>query len=188
MFHFYPLTMKRLFIFFAVMFIMAVSPLFTISASAQDFTEDTMLVLKERFKKPFPTVWKTVLKLLEEKGCSIESKKQSQDEQTEAFKGNIKSEACVIATGEDSTRDVLMKYGKVPMIRGGVWISGRIQYNFALKDIPEDKSVQVVLTAQLSGKEDYITQVIHAWNSNGILETKLMEDLKKAIAAIPDKK
>lgn len=188
MFHFYPLIMQRFIIFFVVMFTVAISPLCSITAVAQDFTQDTMLVLRERFKKPFPTVWKTVLKLIEERGCSIESKKQSQDEKTEAFKGNIKSEACVIVTGEDSTRDVLMKYGKVPMIRGGVWISGRIQYNFAIKDIPEDKTVQVVLTAQLSGKEDYITQVIHEWNSNGILETQLMEDLKKAISALPEKK
>ncbi|MBL7999466.1 MAG: hypothetical protein JNL32_12620 [Candidatus Kapabacteria bacterium] len=152
-----------------------------------DYTPDSLTVLREKFNKPFPTVWKTIKKLLTERGCALEMEKQNFDEKTETYKGNIRSEACVLVSGEDSTRDVLLLYGKVPMIRGGVWVSGRVQYNFSIKDMP-DKTVQVVLTAEVSGKEDFITHLVHFWNSNGILETKLMEDLKKALAATGEKK
>lgn len=175
--------MKTLLVICAFCLTAAIAP----SLQAQDFTPDTMLVLREVFKKPFPTVWKTVKKILADKGCQIESEKQNFDEKTETYKGNIRSEACVFVSGEDSTRDVLMQYGKVPMIRGGVWNSGRIQYTFAIKDLP-DKTVQVVLTCEVSGYEAYITNQIHFWYGNGILENQMLETLKAALAAPAEQK
>jgi len=162
-------------------FVIVLMALGSVSAFAQfDYTPDTTMILREKFTKPFPTVWKTIKRLITEESCAVESEKQSFDEKTEMYKGNLRSETCILMSGEDSTRDVMMKYGKVPMIRGGVWVSGRIQYNFSIKDMP-DKTVQVVLTVELSGREDYITSMVHFWSSNGILETKMMEKLKKAL-------
>ncbi len=153
----------------------------SISAFAQfDYTPDTTMILREKFNKPFPTVWKTIKRLITEENCAIESEKQNFDEKTETYKGNLRSETCLLVSGEDSTREVMMKYGKVPMIRGGVWVSGRIQYNFSIKDMP-DKTVQVVLTVELSGREDYITHQVHFWSSNGILDVRMMDKLKKAL-------
>ncbi len=143
--------------------------------------QDSLVVLRDTFARPFPVVWRAIKQIIDEQHCGIESEKQSFDEQTEMYRGNIRSAPCVLASGEDSTYDVLKRYGRVPIIRGGVWISGRIQYNFNVKDLP-DKKVQVVLTAELSGFEAYVTHLSHAWNANGILERKLMQRLRDVLA------
>ncbi len=157
-------------------------------AAAQfDFTPDSLTITTVTFKKDFPTVWKAIKKCIKQKGCALESEKQSFDEKNETYKGNITTEACVLVSGEDSTRDVMMLYGKVPMIRGGVWAAGRAQYNFAVKDLP-DKTVQVVLTVELSGFENYITSQVHMWNSNGILDKEMIEMLNKALEGSGEKK
>ncbi|GIV54018.1 MAG: hypothetical protein KatS3mg039_0536 [Candidatus Kapaibacterium sp.] len=142
--------------------------------------QDSLVVLRDTFARPFPIVWRAVKQLIEEQHCGIESEKQSFDEQTEMYRGNIRSAPCVLASGEDSTYDVLKRYGRVPIIRGGVWTSGRIQYNFSLRDLP-DRKVQVVLTAELSGYEAYVTHLSHAWNANGILERQMMDRLRQLL-------
>ena len=49
----------------------------SISAFAQfDYTPDTTMILREKFNKPFPTVWKTIKRLITEENCAIESEKQ----------------------------------------------------------------------------------------------------------------
>jgi hypothetical protein len=157
--------------------------LFGVESFAQfDFTPDSLVVTTVQFEKRFPTVWKAVRQAIKDKGCAIESEKHDE----ENTKGNIRTEACVFVDGEDSSRDVMLRYGKVPMIRGGVWVSGRAQYNFKIKEIPGNK-VEVIMTVELSGKEDYITHLVHFWNSNGILDQEMMDRLK-AILAAPDKK
>ncbi|MFN5866694.1 MAG: hypothetical protein ACK45R_06825, partial [Candidatus Kapaibacterium sp.] len=151
-----------------------------------DFTPDSLITTTMTFQKPFATVYKTVLSCIKNKGCAIESKPSSVDDNG-LNKANIRSEACVIVVGEDSTRDVMLKYGKVPMIRGGVWEAGRIQYNFALRELPEKQGVQVVMTVELSGNESYITHEVHFWNSNGILDAEMEQMIKDAIANPPQK-
>jgi hypothetical protein len=159
----------------------------TVDVHAQfDFTPDSLVTTTMTFQKPFATVFKTVLNCIKTKGCAIESKPSSPDENG-LNKANIRSEACVIVVGEDSTRDVMMRYGKVPMIRGGVWEAGRVQYNIALRELPEKQGVQVVMTVELSGKESYITSEVHFWNSNGILDAEMEAMIKDAIANPPQK-
>ena len=175
--------MKSFLLLITVLIVFSATPSF----AQFDFTPDSLTVLTESFSKPFPTVWKAILKVVKEKGCAIESKKESVDEKTETRRGNIRSEACVMISGEDSTRDVMLVWGKVPMIRGGVWVSGRVQYNFVVSDMP-DKSVKVVLTVELSGNENYITSQVHFWHSNGILDNEMMEKLKAALSAPVEKK
>ena len=177
------IVMKSLFLLCLAVLLVSAIP----SHAQFDYTPDSLTVLTEKFNKPFPVVWKTIKKILADKGCLLEADKQNFDEKTETYKGNIRSEACVFASGEDTARDVMMRYGKVPMIRGGVWVSGRAQYNFSVKDMP-DKTVQVVLTVELSGNEDYITHQVHFWNSNGILDNEIMEKLKSTLAATEQKK
>ncbi len=142
--------------------------------------QDTVVVIRDTFARPFPIVWRIVKQLIEEQHCGIESEKQSYDEETDMYRGNIRSAPCVLASGEDSTYEVLKRYGRVPIIRGGVWTSGRIQYNFSLRDIAGRK-VQVVLTAELSGFEAYVTHLSHAWNANGILERQMMDRLRQML-------
>lgn len=151
-----------------------------------DFTPDSLVTTTMTFQKPFATVFKTVINCVKSKGCAIESKPTSVDDNG-LNKANIRSEACVIVIGEDSTRDVMLKYGKVPMIRGGVWEAGRVQYNFALKELPEKQGVQVVMTVELSGNESYITHEVHFWNSNGVLDAEMEAMIKDAIANPPQK-
>jgi len=142
--------------------------------------QDSLVVLRDTFARPFPIVWRAIKQIIEEQHCGIESEKQSFDEQTERYSGNIRSAPCVLASGEDSTYEVLKRYGRVPIIRGGVWTSGRIQYNFNVKDI-DNKKVQVVLTGELSGFEAYVTHLSHAWNANGILERQMMQRLREVL-------
>ncbi len=167
--------MKSLLGLAAVLFLLTATPGF----AQFDYTPDSLHVTTMVFHKPFPTVWKAVKKVVGQKGCAVESQKQSVDS-NDSYKGNIRSEACVLISGEDSTREVLMRWGKVPMIRGGVWVSGRAQYNFAVRDMP-DKTVQVVLTVEISGKEDFITKEVHFWHSNGILDDEMANMLRTAL-------
>lgn len=142
---------------------------------------DSLVVLRDTFDRPFPIVWRTIKQIIQEQGCGIENERQSYNEETDMYRGNIRSAPCVLASGEDSTYDVLKRYGRVPIIRGGVWTSGRIQYNFNVKDLP-NKKVEVVLTGELSGYESHITHQAHAWNANGILERQMLERLRQALA------
>ncbi|MFM8437960.1 MAG: hypothetical protein ACKOAX_05755 [Candidatus Kapaibacterium sp.] len=159
----------------------------TVDVHAQfDFTPDSLVTTTMTFQKPFATVYKTVINCIKSKGCAIESKASAPDDNG-LNKANIRSEACVIVVGEDSTRDVMMRYGKVPMIRGGVWEAGRVQYNLALRELPDKQGVQVVMTVELSGKESYITSEVHFWNSNGILDAEMEAMIKDAIANPPQK-
>lgn len=143
--------------------------------------QDSVIVLRDTFERPFPIVWRAIKQILDDIHCGVESDKQSFDEQTEMYRGNIRSAPCVLASGEDSTYDVLKRYGRVPIIRGGVWTSGRVQYNFNVKDLP-GKKVQVTLTAEISGYEAYVTHLSHAWNANGILERQMMQRLREVLS------
>ncbi len=182
-YHFPSLTMKAIISFLFVLSCLAVLP----GYAQFDYTPDSLKVTTFSFQKPFPVVWKAVMKAIKQKGCAVESQKRTMDDATSMYSGNIRSEACVLISGEDSTREVLMRWGKVPLIRGGVWVSGRAQYNFAVKDMP-DKTVQVVLTVEISGKEDFITKEVHFWNSNGILDDEMAGYLKAAVDAVAAQK
>lgn len=168
--------MKSVLIYIALIAMIAAAG---VESSAQQ--RDSLVVIRDTFERPFPIVWRAIKRIIEEHDCGIESEKQSFDEQTEMYRGNIRSAPCVLASGEDSTYEVLKRYGRVPIIRGGVWISGRVQYNFSIKDLP-DKKVQVVLTAELSGFESHVTHLSHAWNANGTLERRMIQRLREVLS------
>lgn len=141
-------------------------------------------VLEVNLKKPFPTVWKAIHKALETMNCRVETEKKAESE-TGLFRGNIRTENCIFVTGEDSTLDRLEQYGVVPTIRAGRWVSGRSQMKFIIKE-KDDETTDVRLTTEISGFEEYVTQKVHFWNSNGVLDAQVMEKIKEALADMKD--
>lgn len=140
-------------------------------------------VFVETIKHPFPTVWKAVHRLLDEMKLRIESEKKSNDNAEGLFKGNIRTEFYIFAQGEDTTYDVLERYGITPTIRGGQWISGRIQYKIILKE-GKDESTEMKLTGDLSGFESFVTNAVHFWNSNGLLEKEFVARILKKVEEV----
>lgn len=143
--------------------------------------KEQTLVFNENFQQPFPKLFKAVKTTLEEKGCRIERDKYSEGDDG-LFKGIVKSEFCVFVTGVDSTMDVLERYSqRVPVIRGGQWASGRVQYIIVLKE-KEDNSVDFELKAEISAFEEYVTSQVHFFPANGVLEKELIDALKANLA------
>ncbi|MCX7908232.1 MAG: hypothetical protein N2560_01760 [Ignavibacteria bacterium] len=132
---------------------------------------------EETFNEPFDVVWRAIKKSLDDIGCMISYEKYQQDD--EGFlAGTLKSDFCVFAMGKDTTFQALKRYSyEMPLIRGGIWINGRINYTFRVKE-NKDGTVHLSFTARLSGFEDFVTHQVHFWKSNGILETKMLERIK----------
>lgn len=129
------------------------------------------------FNASFETVWNTVINAIENLNCQILQKNYNQTEEG-YYKGKIFSDYCVILGKTDSTWDVLKKYSvKIPVIRGGVWVSGRIQYKFWLTENP-DGTTHLKLKGQISGMEEHATSKVHFWESNGILEREILNKIQ----------
>lgn len=138
---------------------------------------------EETFNEPFDVVWRAIKKSLDDIGCMIAYEKYQQDD--EGFlTGTLKSDFCVFAMGKDTTFQVLKRYSyEMPLIRGGIWINGRIKYTFRVKE-NKDGTVLLSFTGGLSGFEDFVTHQVHFWKSNGILETQMMERIKNNIPVV----
>jgi hypothetical protein len=138
---------------------------------------------EETFNEPFDVVWRAIKKSLDDIGCMIAYEKYQQDD--EGFlTGTLKSDFCVFAMGKDTTFQVLKRYSyEMPLIRGGIWINGRIKYTFRVKE-NKDGTVMLSFTGGLSGFEDFVTHQVHFWKSNGILETQMMERIKNNIPVV----
>jgi len=103
------------------------------------------------------------------------------------YKGQYVSDYCVMSQGEDSTRDVIQRYSDAPRIRGGIWVTCRVQYKINVKE-EEGGTTKIILRAEMSGFEEFITVANHFWLSNGTLEKQMMaailahieEELKKS--------
>ncbi len=139
---------------------------------------------KEKYEKTydyaFEIVWEAIKKSLEEKNCQIAHERYTQTDEG-LYKGSIKSDFCVFAAvaNDDDVFDSLKVYSlEVPFIRGGIWLNGRMEYKFKLKE-NDDGSVYVRLKGKLSGFEDYVTHEVHFWQSNGYFETKMLEAIEK---------
>ena len=138
---------------------------------------------KEVFENSFEIVHKAVVKSIEQLGCMISQDKVTQTDQG-LYKASIKSDFCVFTTGSDTTFKALKKYSVLlPLIRGGIWQNGRMQYKFKLEEQPDGK-VKSLLTGELSGFEDHITSEVHFWQSNGKFETWMLEMVKRNIAEL----
>lgn len=128
----------------------------------------------------FEVVWNAVKLALEEKGCAYLKPNYRQTDEG-LYKGAIHSEFCVFTEGEDSTFRVLKQYSfQMPFIRGGIWINGRLQYKFMIKE-KSDGTVYILMKTEMSGKEDYVTHEFHFWKSNGILEHYMLEAIENKI-------
>ncbi|MEN6510553.1 MAG: hypothetical protein ABFD00_01805 [Chloroherpetonaceae bacterium] len=132
------------------------------------------------YNSSFEKVWNIVIKSIEELNCQILQKTYNQTDQG-YYKGKVFSDYCVIIGNTDSTWDVLKQFSlKIPIIRGGVWKSGRMQYKFWLTENP-DGTTHVKLKGQLSGMEEHVTNKVQFWESNGILERKILNRIQELL-------
>jgi len=132
------------------------------------------------FNASFETVWNAVINAIENLNCQILQKNYNQTEEG-YYKGKIFSDYCVFLGKTDSTWDVLKKYSvKIPIIRGGVWVSGRMQYKFWLTENPNG-TTHLKLKGQISGMEKHATAKVHFWESNGILERQILYTIQDMI-------
>jgi hypothetical protein len=138
---------------------------------------------EDTYNNTFEEVWGAILKCVENENCQLAKKSYSQTDQG-LYKGSIVSDYCIFAMGNDTTVDNLKKYSKeVPIIRGGVWITGRFQYKFSVTE-KEDGTVNLLLKGEVSGFEEYVTYSIHFWESNGYKEYMMLKRIREYLTAI----
>ena len=136
------------------------------------------------YKEPIELVIKAVAKSIADLPCEViqNTLKATEDG---FLKGVIKSDYCVFVEG-DSTYDKLKIYSlKMPFIRAGAWSNGRMQYKFTITQQP-DSTCYLILKGAVSGFEKYVTYKVHFWESNGILETRLMESIERNIKLLKE--
>jgi hypothetical protein len=159
-----------------------------VEKAAEEYDYDTvpenMKLYKDKYEayydESFEVVWAATLEAVNELGCQIARESYSQNDEG-LYKGIIKTDMCVFTSGTDSTYDVLQRYSKeMPFIRGGVWQNGRMQYKFVVKELA-DGSVHILQKSELSGFEENVMNLVYFWESNGILETRIMEKIDKKI-------
>lgn len=155
----------------------------TLAASAQDGAPDAV-VIRDTISAPFGTVWAAMEESMAEMSCGKAQTNKITDPEDELgfYKGMYISDFCILSTGEDSTYDHMVQYGKLPMIRGGIWITGRVQFKVNVREIGVRQTV-LILRAELSGFEQFITNAVHFWTSNGVLERRMHEAIRAKIAA-----
>lgn len=130
------------------------------------------------FDKPFEVVWNAVKKALEETGCMIAQENYKATDEG-LYKGVIKSDFCVFTAGKDTTFKTLNKYSyDLPVIRGGIWLNGRMQYTVVVREENNGK-VYMQIKGELSGFEDFVTHEVHFWKSNGLFETRMGKKIEK---------
>ncbi len=146
---------------------------------------DPMRYYQAKYELNFSTnidiVIEAIEEIFEEYGCTLIQNVKKPD--IDGFeKAIIKSDYCVIEEGEHSF-DTLMYYSKtngMPFIRGGLWKNGRIQYKFVIKEL-ESGGCHLLLKASLSGFENNITNKVHFWESNGMLEHSMLEAISAKV-------
>lgn len=141
------------------------------------------LVLDEVVSGSFGKVWAAVQRAMDENKCGKpQNLKVIEPEDVDGFyRGIYVSDYCVLASGEETTEDEMEKFGILPRIRNGVWVNGRIQYRLNVREERRNET-RIILKAELSGFEEYITNQMHFWNSNGDLERKMMALIKQYTA------
>jgi hypothetical protein len=154
----------------------AVAILCSASMAAQD--EPQPVVLTETVQGRFGTVWESLKTAIEEFGCPKPQviKVIEPAEEGGLYKGQYVSDYCVLAQGEDTTKATIQKYSDVPRIRGGIWVTCRVQFKINVRE-EEGGITKIILRAEMSGFEEFITAANHFWVSNGILERQMMETI-----------
>ncbi|HPI20343.1 MAG TPA: hypothetical protein PKY56_08230 [Candidatus Kapabacteria bacterium] len=155
--------------------------------STEEYDEDIpdrLRFYKEQYEETynftFEIVWGAVKKAIENTGCLIEQ--ESSPKQVDGlYKGSVKSNMCVFVENTDSTFALLNNFSyHLPVIYGGVWINGRIQYKFSIRE-QQDGSCKVILKTEMSGFEQKVTSQVHFWKSNGLLEMAILDKVKKIL-------
>ncbi len=152
-------------------------------AQAQD-PEPQPIILTEFTTASIVKVYATIEKTMAEVGCPKAQAYTKPDETLDEgpMKGKWVSEYCMLQEGTDSVKAYIKEYSELPRIRGGIWTTCRVQYTFNIKEV-EDGKVKIILRAQMSGFEEFITAATHFWPSNGMLERDMMARLLKNLAA-----
>lgn len=164
--------MKHIIIALTLAGVVCASPL-----QAQEQTQEA-ITLTETVPTTFGKVWRAIKRSMDEVSCPKTQVEKIIEPMEDGglYKGQYFSEFCVLAQGADSTKDVIKRFSEIPRIRGGIWTTFRIQYKFNLKE-EEGNKTKIILRAQCSGYEEFITQETHFWNSNGNLEREMMARL-----------
>ena len=155
------------------MFAIAATLLFAVPSQAAE--EPPQVILRDTINSSFGKVWKRVKELMKTEGCGRPQTEKIIEPEDEVgfYKGIYVSDFCMLVTGEDSTKGHMEAYGKIPRIRGGIWITGRVQYKVNVKEIGV-RQTMIIVRAELSGFEEFITNRIYFWTSNGKLEEIMM--------------
>ncbi len=149
----------------------------TVASAQQEF--------RVTLPKRFPEVWRAVKQAMTERGCQLEYERSVEDT-AGLLSGILRTEYCVLVQGEDSTRAVMERYSvQLPRIRGARWMNGRVQYTARLREL-DTNGVELRLTAELSGMEGYITNRVHFWASNGVLERQLLQRIGELLGLPPE--
>ena len=137
---------------------------------------------EESYNSSFENVWSSIKEVLEEMGAHIATQKYSQNDEG-FYKGTIRSDAWVFSEGTDSTYRLLQKYSyDMKVIPGSIWVNGRLEFKFKVTEVSPD-NVALVMTTKMSAHETYVTEIVHFWQSNGLLEKQFLESLNAKIAA-----
>lgn len=147
--------------------------------------DEAMKYFKEKYTEEidgvsFEDTWNAVISSLSDKGCELITKVEKPNE--EGFlKGVMQSEFCVFVNDKTSF-DLLRIYSvKMPVIRGGIWTNGRIQFKIIIEEINEGETMSIKVTGELSGSEENVTNEVHFWQSNGWFETDLLYRIKNKL-------
>lgn len=161
------------------------------STEVDEDVPENLRFFKEKYElkvnEPFEIVWKAIKLSLESFPCAIQTEVNRQNDEG-LYQGTIKSDFCMLAYGPDTTKETLSQYSyKLPVIMGGVWYNGRIQFTYIVKE-QKDGSVNLLLKSELSGLENYVTNEVHFWQSNGKLEHQMLEKIKSNVPVAKQKK
>ena len=158
-----------------------------IAPSAATLAQDEAVILRDTLNASFGTVWSSMQDAMAEMACgkAQTNKVIEPEDELGFYKGQYISDFCMLATGEDTTADYMEQFGELPRIRGGIWITGRIQYKVNVKEIGVRQTV-MILRAELSGFEEFITNRVYFWTSNGILERQMRDTIVAKVAAKTD--
>ena len=158
-----------------------------ILAPAATTLAQDQVILRDTLDASFGTVWSSMQESMAEMACgkAQTNKVIEPEDELGFYKGQYISDFCMLATGEDTTADYMEQFGDLPRIRGGIWITGRIQYKVNVKEIGVRQTV-MILRAELSGFEEFITNRVYFWTSNGILERQMRDAIVAKVAAKTD--
>lgn len=159
-------------------------------SDSYEIKDSPMKYYKDKYEKDYDMLLEEVYQavkaaITEDMNCMIITETTKTDDDG-FLKAVIKSDFCILAIGSDTTMPVMKRYSKdFPVIRGGVWENGRIQYKFLLKE-NEDGSTHILLKAELSGREQYVTRKVQFWESNGLLEKEMFDMIDRNLGLEPN--